>query len=219
MKMGDKTKYPIFIKCSSYTLDEYWKDIFYNCSLGRFPRGISYLHAQSQIKVTDSKKKIEYFQIKDDPIEMFKIMMTIFKDKLKMISKKDQERQKNDFENINVEVKVFESWDKIKCKILKEQFIDDYCVNIQNKLSLTLKETQYLRSLINYGLLFKYLEIVFCNGKIKSIKNLKYNNSSNKFYIFNIDEKLKKIIRIKKVVEKPSDNPLVKCIDKYIKNF
>lgn len=210
------TKYPIFIKCSNYTLDEYWKDIFVNCSLGRFPRGISYMHTQSQIKVTDPKKKIEYFQIKDDSTEMFKMMMFIFKEKLKMVSEKDKQRKKNDFENISVEIKTFENWDKIKCKIIKEQFIDDYCVQIKKKLCLTLKETQQLRSLIRFGLLFKNIEIIFSNGKIKNIKNLKYNKKDRRFYIASEDNK---VVKIKKVVEKPSDNPLIKSVERYMKNI
>ena len=148
-------KYPIFLECSQYTLDEYWIDIFKNCSLGKFPKGM--IVYANTIRVTVAKKKYEMIDMHDDPLEMFKLCMDVFKNKLKMTSSRDHRVKNEEFEKIKKKRDVTLSTLEIvkKHKVEKDRCINDFILRMQSKHSLTIDEARRLSKIVKSGLLFK----------------------------------------------------------------
>lgn len=212
-------KYPIFLECSKYTLDSYWVDVFHNCSLGKFPKRMTLMDGTIRVSI-DGKKKFEFFETKDDPKEMFQLCMDIFKNKMKLKSLRDYDQNVKDFESNNQdEDKVYERWDEVKPKSIKEKFINEFVIRKKSEYKLSYSKCIDLGRIIRTGILFKIIKsenIIFTN-KIENITNLIYHKDKG-YFTLNGDI----FVKLKKEVSSSNENPLKKRIEKYIlqnKNF
>ena len=214
------TKYPIFLECTEYTLDEYWIDILKNCSLGKFPRGMTIVDDGKTMKITVAKKKYEMIDVlHDDPLEMFRVCMDIFKNKLKMTSSRDHRIKVKEFDETKgkSDREKIKSWDEIKkYKVEKDMCIHNFVLRMQKKYSMSDDETIHLNRLIKIGILFKTINsshILIKNGYIEDITNLNYINGK-----FTIDNSIN--VKIKTSNNKnANDNPLKKEIVKYLERI
>lgn len=213
------TKYPIFLECTEYTLDEYWIDILKNCSLGKFPRGMTMVDDGKTMKITVNKKKYEMIDVHDDPLEMFRVCMDIFKNKLKMTSSRDHRMKAKEFEESKEKsdrTKI-KSWDVIKKhKVEKDMCIHDFVLRMQQKHSLSDEETIYLSKLIKVGILFKTINsshILIKGGSIEDITNLHRSKDGK----FSIDSTIN--AKIKSSSKNANENPLKKEIIKYLERI
>jgi len=210
------SKYPIFIECCEYTLDEHWKTVFLNASIGKFPKGMYMINNDTNLKVGN-----EIYDISDDPREMTKLCMTIFKKKLKLKSNDDKEKNTNEFKLIQKsrEFTHFKEWKDIKPKNLKEKILNDYIINLKIKFGLKRHELFKLNKVVNVGILFKKIKsdnIVYLEGKIVDIDNLNVVETKRgfEFHIdgdIHTDRKTTNTIIIKKC-----ENPYLKDLKSYI---
>lgn len=209
--MNNELKYPIFQECSGYTLDEYWKNIFCNCAQGKFPRGFYVITSTSSGGGGGGNNHIkvgkEIFEFKDDPKEMTKVCMNIFKTNLKLKSEKDKEELNTEFKQVQENLVhqhntfIFGGWKEVKPKTLKEMLINDYIIKLQKKYKFTDEEVVYLQKLIHVGFILKILQnddvdYDSDNGIIKKIDGLIINSHESniklKFKLkgdINIDER------------------------------
>lgn len=214
-------KYPIFLQCTAYTLDEYWIDILRECSLGKFPKGLTILH-NNTMRVTVGKKKYEMIPMHDDPLEMFKLCMEVFKSKLGMTSSRDHKAKNKHFEHVKSQnaPHLHTTWDEVKKhKVEKDSCLNDYVLRLQRRHDLTTDETIHVARLIRCGLLFKSIDsksIEFDDGRIVTISNLKYNSKTRQF---GIAVPTKKGGALKLSSKSTNDNPLKKEVQRYIEKI
>ena len=217
MTLKDSTKeakYPIYAKCSQYTLDDYWKDVLYNCSLGKFPPKMSMVDKET-IKITNSKKSFEMFDVTDDPLEMFKLVMDIFKNKLDMKSDRDRKIKIEKFNTKNLDKAVYSRWEEVKQKVVKDKLINDFVLMKRDEYTLTDAECDSCMKVIKSGLLFKVIKsenIVLKDSSISDIGNLKFDETSRSFEVIGVIEAKKKIA----TVSATHVNPLIKEVEKYV---
>lgn len=208
----NNVKYPIFYECSQYTLDEYWINVLQNCSNGKFPKGLSVINGKT-MKITVNKKN-EMIDINEDPMEMFKICMNIFKNKLGMTSMRDHKLLSEEFKKIKEIKNPNKTWDSLKkIKSNRDTCIYNFVLQLQNKHNFVNEEAIYICKLIKCGLLFKNIQnkhIIINNGKIQDITILRKKNNS-----FFIDSPIN--IKIKKY-KTSIENPFKKELKKYIEN-
>ena len=126
--------------------------------------------------------------------------------------------QKIDFFNIEEELKEGrKNWSNIRKKNIKDLLIENYVIDMKNKYFLSIKQSQYLLSIIFIAMVFKVInvkDIHYENGKIEhidgiEIKNKKINVLRN---IYNTEIPLNNCIIIEPILM--SDN-----WEKYILNL
>src|SRR5437773_33071 len=206
--------YPIFDTCKNYTLDQHWKDIFYDCARGKFPSGCKYIPHQNTICIYKNltNKKSEHISLPEDPDKLFQSMMKIFKTKLGMTSSKEDQLQNYqlDLSTKPPESEPFTEWKKAKPKYLKEKMILDFVCDHNN---LTIKEKKLMLSIIELGIQFKTIDssdIHIENGRIKSIDHLKFDEEKR---TFSIDKERTQSLKQEKTV---TSNKFLQNMDKYI---
>ena len=71
--------YPLFAECQSYTLDNFWKDVFLGCACNKFPRGMRYDSqtdtATVKTHATINHDNTEIIDIPQTPEVAFQILM------------------------------------------------------------------------------------------------------------------------------------------------
>jgi len=180
--------FQIFEDASKYTLDPFWKDLFLSCATNKFPPGLKY-DSTKKVLLVKTRGKAETVAISDDPVEVFRITMNVFKNKLKFSSPREiqrredvleEEKQKRTAAADNTE------WSKVKPRQFREQLILSYVNDLRKKHNLTSKEAQQLVSIIQIGLQFHAIpstDIILRDGRIKKIRCLKFDRESHSFRV------------------------------------
>ena len=209
----------IFEKCKQYTLDFYWKEIFDECSNGRFPKNLKYNGKTLTVFFkNETSQKVERFQLfSSNDKKNYKILMTIFKHKLQLRSPSEIYIVKQTFDNLKDKLDTqqeYTKWSKIKPKYLKNKLIIQFVNGLQDLCNLSDIEAQWLLSTINLGFKYKTIisdNVVLENSKIKLIRGLVFNKSTKTFEITN------KININKKSKKQNKQNKMLFYIDKYVK--
>ena len=186
--------YPLFFECVEYTLDPFWKEIFYNCSCNRFPRNLIYNSKENafriRIGIAGCKTKNEIIAISSDTIDIFKTMMIIFREKLGLYSPRDLQTQTQELEDIKEQnrVNLACEWKKLKPRSLRDELIMNYVGDLKKGYQLNDKETKNLLTTIQLG--FQYKKIIadnvdYNNGVINDITGLVFCSEERKFIITN----------------------------------
>ena len=140
--------YPIFEECRDCTLDSYWKEIFSDCARNKFPKGIRYDGRKNVLYVRQpsarATKPLTY-SLSNDPREVFKMMMDIFRNKMGMRSVRDlqlQQEELNEIKNSEGQINMDCEWKDIKPRYLRDQIIMDYVMSLKDKHDLTPRQTK-----------------------------------------------------------------------------
>ena len=145
--------FPIFLDCKEWTLNPFWIELFDNCALGLFPKGIKLL--KNNILIISEEKQIDING--KNSFELYKIMMDVFKNDLEIIS--DRDKNKQSFEIINLKKKLKEKynglWTDIKQKQNKNNLIMDFVINKKKEFNLNNIELKQLLTTIQIGFIFK----------------------------------------------------------------
>lgn len=199
-----------------YTFDTYWHDIFKNCSVGKFPKGLRFDPYKNTIALTMIKKGAKnqdtLFTIPDNPIQIFTLMMKLFAT-VNLVSNQQIQVKILDMNQISKD-KEYNSWEDIKLKHIKNYYIMNFISQTKDRYKLTDSETNQLFSVIQVGLQFKQLSnscIIFKDGSISSISNLEFDDDTR---IFSLNLPLK-VNAIKK--EKNITDKFITNVTKYIK--
>jgi len=179
-----KVKYPIFIEAATWTNIDYWKEVFNQCSLGKFPKGMSLSKNIIYINNVKTKRTIEKYQLPSDPKEICQLCKEIFTTHLDLKSTQDLKNELDNFTNNQEEYvqKEFTVFKDATLKIQKEELIDQYVVSIDN---MNIEDSKRLKNMIYIGHFMDKIEIQIDNNKIVKIVGLKMSFKNNKWtFIF-----------------------------------
>jgi len=158
-----------FFEISEFCDDKYWENVFLDMSKNKLPKGVTMNNEKGT--VTIKKYVVVYKQ--DQPLGKFYNNITsLLRNHLKMYSP---------FDLVVGDSKTPsppKTWKDIKPRKNKDDYITNYIVNLKNKYSLSEKEFERIYCTIFLGFQMKKItqkDIIFEEGKVKNIKNLKIN--------------------------------------------
>lgn len=183
--------YPVFSECKDYTLDPYWQEIFLNCARNKFPKNMKYNNKNNSVSIKiPGTKKIEIVELPENHVDIFQLMMELFKDKLGMKSSRDIQVQNSEIQEIK-EQSVIEAdceWKRLKPRMLKDELIMNYALSLSEKYELSDSDLKNLLTTIHLGFQFKRLtaeHIDYSNGVINNISGLVFDSENRRFEITN----------------------------------
>ena len=172
--------YPIFLECSKYTTDIFWKYIFEDLAYGKCPYG-TYI-TKNFLCCNYKGKEFSYkIDTSKDSNLLFEEIYDLLYNKLGLLSDKDKLQKRQHFENSQKESHTIqtENWNSIKKKSIKTTMIENYVINMKNKYNLTFYQSNKLLSLIVIGIIFKTItndDIKYQDGEILSINGFSFEN-------------------------------------------
>ena len=135
-------------------------------------------------------KKIEIVELPENHVDIFQLMMELFKDKLGMKSSRDIQVQNSEIQEIK-EQSVIEAdceWKRLKPRMLKDELIMNYALSLSEKYELSDSDLKNLLTTIHLGFQFKRLtaeHIDYSNGVINNISGLVFDSENRRFEITN----------------------------------
>jgi hypothetical protein len=196
VKATKEVIHDIFASCAAFVEDAYWKAIFTDASVGKFPAKFTY----NDLVVTFRPKRIHLSLNAVDIETTSKMCMEFFRMYGNNFSPTD-ELISTEYRNIT-KTDVAMTWDGINKKV-QECLISYYVVQERETKKLNKKETMQLRQTIQLGICSKYLgktNIHISDRRITKIDPLLYNEEERMYYI---DPNTKPIIsRSTKVTKK-----------------
>lgn len=155
--------YPFFLLALEHSTDPITTRIISDMAFGIFPHGISFDGSTLKIKGTKGAKGAKGLELnKDNSNEMYMSIQDILSH---VISKPDDI--------------MIENWSSIKIKNLKDMMIQNYVTKIKKERNLSWTHARNLLSIINLGLVFKYIspkDIHMENGEISNIDGIDYES-------------------------------------------
>ena len=208
----------MFEECQKYTFDAYWKDVFHLCACNKFPKGVRY-SSQTNTLTIKTSNKLESFDLPTSSKELVFVLISLFREKLRMFSPSDLQIKQSEFDKIKQEhhVEVDCEWKKLKPKSIKEIIKMNYIIELSKKYQLTQKEQKQLLNTINLAFHFKKLSsdhIEYSNGKILNIKGLEFDEEKREWYVTN---KMQESSSSNSETKKTSQQNFNSCIDKWIR--
>jgi len=155
LSQNPKILFPIFFQCIKYTDNKYFKTIFENIGYGNLPIGI---HITNSAIYFENKL---ICSINNNPKEIYDNMKTIM----------------NTFKKENDKEIIYETWNQIKKKSIKDVYIQNYLIEMQKKYNLTLTQIKKAYNFITIALLLKLLDkedLDYQNNKINKIRNISF---------------------------------------------
>lgn len=170
--------YPIFLECCQYSNDIFWENIFEDLAYGKTPYG-TYI-SKGFLCCNYKDKEFSYKIEQKDSEQLYNDIYLLLAKKLGLLSQRDKIKKKIDFFNIEEELKEGrKNWSSIRKKNIKDLLIENYVIDMKNKYLLSLKQSQYLLSIIFIGMIFKVIsvkDIHYENGKIEHIDGIEIKN-------------------------------------------
>lgn len=210
--------YPIFAQCAKYTLDPFWKEIFMNYSMGKFPKNVKYDGDKHSLHIKLQKNtNWEIFVLPKDEIALYKFLKLHMQKNLNIYSTRDIQARTNAPNVSNPQEKV-ECWKQIRSKNQKDILIINYVIAMRKLYKLSQSEYKQLFSLINLGIQIKSIssdDIKYnpSEKKIENIENISFDAKKRRFKLENISE-----LPVKIDIVSPS-NKLYQDIDKFIARY
>lgn len=175
--------FPIFNKCKNFTLDPYWKDLFDDLSYNKFPSGFRYDPTNNCVIIKLGTKR-EMITVPSTPIELFQVLIKIFKEKLGKRSTRDLQIQKEEITTMKSKIAINLNceWKKIKPKHAKQQILMDYITRLKVEHQMSATDAKKLLAMVQLGFQFHAIkpdDVIYENGVIKDIKGIKYDKKTN----------------------------------------
>jgi hypothetical protein len=165
--------YPCFLSCTEYTEDEYWKNIFEDLAFAITPQG-AYISKHYIISNTKNKEFVYKINIDLDPETIFIDIYNLFSEKLGIKSVQEIEDYKNSIDSSEL---VFNSWNSIKKKSIRDSIILDYVTKKSEEYNLSRARAKELLNTINLGILLKFISnkhIHYDDNEIKDIEGFEF---------------------------------------------
>lgn len=169
-------RFPVFLAARDFTADLFWKKIFENLAYGETPRGI-YIHENTIYSVT-KKKEFNYSFAGKSVEQIYEDIHNLFGSTYGLKSKSDLSRKRElfeQFQQINSVRKNEDLWSKIKRKTLKDNLIQDFVIESQQKYKLSDEQTKKMYFYIAVGSVFKMFtgsDIALRGGSIQSVQGV-----------------------------------------------
>lgn len=169
--------YPMFLECSDYCNDNYWKNIFEDLAYGQTPYG-TYI-SKGFFCCNYKNKEFSYKIEKKDSQKLFEDISSLCK-KIGLLSHNDKIQKKIDFRNLENDIKEDrEKWCNIRKKNLKDFLIENFVINMKKKYNLDTNQSKYLNYVIFLSMIFKIIgmkDVEYEEGEIKSIKGISFED-------------------------------------------
>jgi hypothetical protein len=143
-----KPKYLLFLECEKYTIINKYKDLFFNISIGKYPKKFFYNSFNNNITINKNNKSITY-NIPDNTEDLTKLLIYIFNNDLN-INIKTYEDLKEDKIPLNCKLS------DIKDNTIKDKLIYNYCYSKYPNDNIKRKK---LQSQIHLNIFIKKIEI------------------------------------------------------------
>lgn len=186
-----------FDKLMSIETDPYWKSLFDEAAVGKFPRNFKF-----QNNVLNYKIRSKTFEqnIPKDPEEALLVVKKFFLETAGILSPDDLKRKKLEEEKRISEMIMNEviSWNQIRSDKQRMIMISLYVENLGKQYGLTVEERKGLVQNIRIGVLAGYLNsenIEIVGNCIENIYGLEYNKELKEFEIIKEKCPLPKITR------------------------
>jgi hypothetical protein len=186
-----------FDKLMSIETDTYWRSLFDEAAVGKFPRNFKFQNGVLNYKIRS--KTIEK-PIPKDLKEALLVVKKFFLETAGILSPDDLKRKKLEEEKRISEMIINEiiSWNQIRSEKQRMIMISLYVENIGKQYGLNIEERKGLVQNIRIGVLSGYLNaenIEIVGNCIENIYGLEYNKELNEFEIIKEKCPLPKIIR------------------------
>lgn len=208
-----KIIHPIFMECSELTLDPYWKQIFEECAKGKFPTGSSIDNTGSTIYIKTQKTKgnsrsFLTYKLSDNVETIFVDLKEMFQKHLLHKSKQDRLLIAEEIQDICRDLReVYNGdWKDIRKKNIKEPIIRRFILSLQEKYSLSIRETEDLTNTLDLGFSFNWIPndaVVYKDQEIKEITILHFCEKTRTFQLEETEKAIKREYKPK--VHKLSD--------------
>jgi hypothetical protein len=169
--------YPFFFECCPYTTELFWENIFEDLSYGICPKGI-YITKDHYLTCSQKGKEFSYKIQRKDAKKLYTDIYALLKDSADVCSNKELLEKKNNFYQVEKDIKHSSSeWKKIRKKNIKDMLYENFVLDMKDKFCLDTKQTKYLFSIISISILFKTLtskDINYDDNKIESINGLEF---------------------------------------------
>jgi len=224
MSKTNAVVYPEFNVCLNFTFDNYWREIFSNCSKGTFPKGMKYDQAKHTLYVKPdlNSRQNQHFILDINDAEgskIYKVCMHIFRNILNMRSDQDIKLSCDELEKIREknEVDLDCEWKKLKPRSIKNQLLMNFAIALVNEYDLKSNQAKHIYGDIQLGFRFKQLtsdDVEYSNGTVISINGLEFDSEKKTFILTHIPKTVSR-------VEKPPqrNNRLNQTITKWSKNY
>jgi hypothetical protein len=174
-----------FDKLMSIETDPYWKSLFDEAAIGKFPRNFKFQNGVLNYKIRS--KTIEQ-SIPKDAEEALPIVKKFFLETAGILSPDDLKRKKLEEEKRISEMIMNEviSWNQIRSEKQRMIMISLYVENLGKQYGLSVEERKGLVQNIRIGVLAGYLNaenIEIVGNCIENIYGLEYNKEMNYFEI------------------------------------
>lgn len=178
-----KVKHPQFVEAAQWTNIQFWKETLEQCGLGKFPKGMSVSKNVIYINNLKAKKATQRFDMPSDPKALCKLCKEIFTTVLELQTTTESANALENFQ-ANAQEFVPQEFSEFKhasLKIQKEELIDDYIINVSDKMST--QEIKHLKNMIYVGIHMGIVDFEFENNKISNVVGLSMKNTK-KGWIF-----------------------------------
>lgn len=223
-------RFPIFKECSNLTTDPYWRQIFAECSKGRFPRGSSInsvgttLYFRSKQNSTAKQNNYISYKIGSNPEQLYEDVKEIFHRELGLRSKRDRKQIREELDNICMDIKekYSDDWKDIKHKKIKDPIIRRFILQLKDQYNLSNAETSAASQIVKLGFLFNWIsseQIIYENKQIIDIDSLHFDEEKRTFKLDQPETKHKREYQQKpiylstlwnKYLEKPLNRYLIR---------
>lgn len=167
--------YPCFLSCSEWADDEYWKNVFEDLAFGITPSGV-YISKDYIISHGKSREFVYKINPDTEPAILYTDIYGLFSEKLGLKSAQDTETYRASvIEDANE--MVFDSWNSIKKKSVKDAVILNYVTRMSIEHGLSTRKTRELLNAVNLSILLKFItskQIHYEHGEIVSIEGFTF---------------------------------------------
>jgi hypothetical protein len=191
--------YPIFYECGQKMQDTFWKDLFFQAAIGKFPRGFMYKDLFLTYK---HNKKIFKRQLPNTVDELIPVFKTFFNEYAGIMSTQDQELYHTKYENCVQELNIInenQTWTSVSKKKIRDNILYQWQIEQAKLHNLNKQQRIQLSSLLHYGFITGAItsdDIFIDNNVISDIASIEWKTDH---YELNRDPK---IIQTRPTIEK-----------------
>lgn len=168
--------YPVFLECCAFTSDSFWENIFEDLAYGKTPYG-TYIN-KNFLCCSYKNKEFSYKIERKDSKILYDDIYLLLTQKLGILSYKEKIKSRVDFHTTESRLKKHgEEWSNIRKKNIKDLLIEGYVIDMKNKHKLSVKQSNYLLSVIFMAVVFKVVtskDINYSDGKIQEINGIEF---------------------------------------------
>lgn len=169
--------FPFLLECCKFCNgDIFWTNVFFELAHGKPPYGC-YL-SKNYLICSFPKKEFAYLLVEKNPRLCYEELYSLFTNKMGLLSSTEKIQKKVDFNSTESNIKQSrQSWGTIRKKNIKELLIEKFVIVKKNEYRLSIKQAQYLMSLIFLAMSFKIItskDIECEDGKIVNISGIEF---------------------------------------------